>query len=129
MSGAVIERTIRNIDLAFNIDYWSWDNRMKKLYGSTSSIGGALYICPNFGNLSIPLRLEYINQNNSQINIENPNTKHIYAATVSPTWHFNENAYIRAESAYVKADGAFADEEGRIRDNRINLALELGFLF
>jgi hypothetical protein len=129
MSGAVIERTIRNIDFAFNIDYWSWDSRMKKLYGSTSSIGGALYICPNFGNLSIPLRLEYINQNNSQIIIESPTTKHIYTATVSPTWRFIENTYIRAESAYVNADGAFADEEGRVMDNRIDLALELGFLF
>jgi hypothetical protein len=127
--GAVIERTMENIDLAFNIDYWTWEDDVKGLYGSKSSIGGAIYICPNFGKLSIPVRLEYINQDKSQIYIENPNTKQIYAATASPTYHFNKNAYIRAESAYVKADGAFADKDGNIRNKKINLAVELGFLF
>jgi hypothetical protein len=129
LSGAIIERSIRNVEIAFNIDYWSWDSRMKNLYGSASSMGGAFYICPNFGNLSVPTRFEYINQDKSQVYLESLNAKHIYAATVSPTWYFDENTYIRAESAYVKADGAFADEQGKTRDNRINLAIELGFLF
>jgi hypothetical protein len=127
--GAVVERTIENIDLAFNIDYWTWDNDVNELYGSESSIGAAFYFCPNFESISIPLRLEYINQDKSQIYIESTAAKQIYAATVSPTWHFNENAYIRAESAYVKADGGFADEEGHTRDNRVTFALELGFIF
>ena len=129
LSGAIIERTIHGIDFALVIDYWRWDSSVKNLYESRSSIGGSLYICPNFGSFSIPLRLEYINQNKSQIYIESPGTKHIYTLTVSPTWHFNENTYIRAESAYVKADEAFADKDGRIRDNRINLAVEAGYVF
>jgi hypothetical protein len=129
LSGAIIERSIQNVDIAFNIDYWSWDSRMKNLYGSASSMGGAFYICPNFGNLSVPTRFEYINQDKSQVYLESLNAKHIYAATVSPTWYFDKNTYIRAESAYVKADGAFADEQGNTRDNRINLAIELGLLF
>jgi hypothetical protein len=127
--GAVIERTIKDVDLALNIDYWSWDSRMESIYGSKSSIGAAFYICPNFGNFSIPVRLEYIDQDESQIYIESADTKRIYAATLSPTWHFNENTYIRADLAYVKADGAFANQEGYPKDNRINLAFELGFLF
>jgi hypothetical protein len=127
--GVVIQRSIYDVDLGFNIDYWTWDNRVKKLYGSKSSLGGAVYICPSFGNLSIPVRVEFINQDKSQIYIENPNTKHMYAATVSPTYHFNEKTYIRAESAYIKADGAFTDKDGRSKNNRINLAFELGFLF
>ena len=127
--GAVIEHTIEDIDFAFNIDYWTWDNDVNELYGSESSIGAAFYVCPNFDRLSIPVRLEYINQDKSGIYIESRAAKQIYAATVTPTWHFNDNAYIRAESSYVKADGGFADEEGHTRDNRINLAVELGFLF
>ena len=102
---------------------------MKDLYGNTSSIGGAFYICPNFGNLSIPLRFEYINQKSSQMYIENPDTKDIYTATVSPIWHYNENTYIRSEAAYVNADDAFTDEGGRVKDNKINFAVELGFTF
>jgi hypothetical protein len=127
--GAVIERSIGNVDLAFNIDYWNWDNRTEGIYGSKSSVGAAFYICPNLGNLSIPFRLEYIAQDKSQIYIENPDTNRIYAATFSPTWHFNENAYVRAESSYVKANGAFMDKNGYTKDNRINLAIEVGFLF
>lgn len=127
--GAAIERTIEEINLAVNIDYWTWDKRGRSLYGSGSSIGVAVYISPNFGKLSIPVRLEYVNQNESQIYVESPTAKQIYAATVSPTWHFNENAYIRAESAYVKADGAFSDENGQTRDNRIHMAIELALLF
>jgi hypothetical protein len=127
--GAVIERSIGNIDLAFNIDYWSWDDHIENIYGSRSSIGAAFYICPNLGNLSIPFRLEYIAQDKSQVYIENTDTNRIYAATFSPTWHFNENMYARAEAAYVEAEGAFANEEGFPKDSRINLAFELGFLF
>ena len=126
--GAVIERSIDNIDLALNVDTWTWDNDVNELYGSESSIGAAFYICPNFGSFSIPLRLEYISQDKSEIYIERLSAKQIYAATVTPTWHFNDNAYVRMESAYVKADGAFADD-GHTKDNRINLAIELGFLF
>ena len=127
--GAVIERTIDDIDLAFNIDYWTWDDDVNGLYGSDSSIGAAFYICPNMGSFSIPVRLEYINQDTSGIYIESPSAKRIYAATVSPTWHLNDISYVRAESAYVKADGGFADEEGHTRDNRIDFAVELGFMF
>jgi hypothetical protein len=127
--GAVLERTIKNIDLAFNIDYWTWDDKVKDLYGSRSSIGGAVYISPNFGNFSLPVRLEYINQKASEIYIESAGVKKIYATTISPTWHFTDKSYIRAESAYVKADGAFADKNGNIRDNRTNIAIELGYLF
>jgi hypothetical protein len=127
--GAVIERSIEGVDMAFNIDYWTWDDRVKDMYGSRSSIGAAIYICPNFGELSIPVRLEYIDQKKSQIYIESPDVKKIYAATISPTWHFNENIYVRAESAYVKADGGFADNTGNTKNSRISLAVELGFMF
>ena len=129
LTGAIIERTINNIDFAFIIDYWRWDSSMKNLYGSSWSIGVAIYISPDFGRFSFPMRFEYIDLKNSEIYIENPDTKNIYTATVSPTWHYTENTYIRAEAAYVKAGGAFADENGNIRDNRINLAIELGFIF
>ena len=127
--GAVIQRTIQDVDLGFNIDYWYWDKNVKDFYGSKSSIGGAFYICPKFGNFSIPVRLEYINQDKSQIYIESPDVKNIYAATISPTYHFNEKTYIRVESAYVKADRAFTDKDGQRKDNKINLAVELGFIF
>jgi hypothetical protein len=127
--GASVERTIGNIDLAFNIDYWKWSEDVESLYEKDSSIGAAFYFCPNFDKFSIPIRLEYINQDKSQLYTESPDTQDIYSATVSPTWHFNDSAYIRAEAAYINGDSAFEDDSGNIKDHRFNLAVELGYLF
>ena len=129
LTGVVVERTIRNIYLAFNIDYWSWDSQMDGFYGRKSSIGGAVYVCPRFGPFSLPVRLEFIDQGKSRIYSESLATEHIYTATISPTYSFYENAYVRVESAYVNADAAFADKSGTCKNYRISLAAEVGYLF
>jgi hypothetical protein len=129
LTGAVVEYTVKNIYLAFNLDYWVWEGSMKSAHGSESSIGGAIYVCPSFGKFSIPVRLEYIDQGESEIYIESIDAKHIYTATISPTYHILDNAYLRAELSYVKADGAFADKSGNLRNERIYLSAEIGYLF
>jgi hypothetical protein len=55
--------------------------------------------------------------------------KKIYTATISPTYNFCENAYIRVESAYVNSDNAFADKNGKSENSRVCLAAEMGYLF
>jgi hypothetical protein len=129
LTGAVIERTIKNVHLAVNIDYWNRDAEKSTLYGSRSSLGGGFYIAPQFGHFLIPLRLEYIDQGESRIYIDNADAKHIFAVTISPTYWFGENAYMRVESAYVNADDAFAEKNGDIKNSRICLAAEVGYLF
>ncbi len=129
LTGMFIERTVKNVYLAVDIDYWHRNSDMSSLYKSRSSMGAAFYIDPRFGHFSIPLRLEYIDQGESRIYIDDADAKHIYAATISPTYRFGENAYIRVESAYVHADHAFADKEGNSKDSRICLAAEIGYLF
>jgi hypothetical protein len=129
LTGAVIEYTIKNVYVAFNLDYWVWDGSMKSVHSSESSIGGAIYVCPSFGKFSIPVRLEYVDQGESEIYIESIDAKHIYTATISPTYHFLDNAYLRAELSYVKADSAFADKSGNLQNERIYLAAEIGYLF
>lgn len=129
LTGAVVEYTMKNIYVAFNLDYWIWDGSMKSAHASESSIGGAIYVCPSFGKFSIPLRLEYIDQGESEIYIESINAKHVYTATISPTYHILDNAYLRAELSYVKADSAFADKSGNLENQRIYLAAEIGYLF
>jgi hypothetical protein len=129
VSGVSIEQTTGNIDLAFNLDYWKWSEDVKELYENDSSIGAAFYFCPNFNKLSIPIRLEYINQDKSQHFIESPVAIEIYTATISPTWHFNDSEYIRAEAAYINADSAFEDDSGNIKNHRFNFAVELGYIF
>ena len=129
LTGVVIESTIQGIDIALNLDYWRWDNRIIDLQGNKSSIGVAVYICPNFNNFSIPVRLEYINQDSSRIYIDTINAERISSVTVSPTWYFDEKTYVRVESVYVNADSAFIHKDGISKDNRISLAIEVGLLF
>jgi hypothetical protein len=129
LTGVSIERNVKNVYLAVDIDYWSRDADVGNLYKTRSSIGAAFYIAPRFGRFLIPLRLEYIEQGESRIYIDNVDAKHIYAATISPTCKFGENAYIRVESAYVHADHAFVDKDGNSKNSRICLAAEVGYLF
>jgi predicted porin len=129
MTGALVERTMGNLDLAFNVDYWRWDSSQQSAHDSDSSIGAAVYVTPHFGKFSIPLRLEYIDQDKSGMYIDNIDTKQIYAATLSPTYHFRDNIYVRADLGYVKADNGFTDDDGNIKDDRICFAAEVGYLF
>ncbi len=127
LTGMVIEHSIAHVDLALNVDYWKWDSRIAAPNGDDSSIGAAFYITPRFGRFSLPVRLEYIHQGQSGIYLEN--APEIYAATVSPTYHFTDRVYIRADAGFVKADKGFTDENGTLKNDRAVLATEVGYTF
>ena len=129
LTGGVIERTVGNVDLALNLDYWQWEGDMKSVHVDDDSIGGALYIVPHFGKFSIPLRLEYIDQGKSGIYLDSVDAQQIYAVTLSPTYHILDNAYVRADLGYVKADDGFTDEDGKVKGDRVCLAAEIGYIF
>jgi hypothetical protein len=61
--------------------------------------------------------------------LENPETNKIYAATITPTYRFTHESYIRFESSYAQASKGFTDKDGETKDNRLSLAAELGYLF
>ena len=129
LTGAVIERTFGRVDMALNLDYWRWQGDQKRTHESDAAIGAAVYIVPHFGRFSIPLRLEYIDQDKSGIYLDSVDARQIYAATVSPTYHLRDNIYVRADLGYVKADDGFADDDGKIKSDRICLAAEVGYQF
>jgi hypothetical protein len=129
MTGAVIERTIGTVDLGFNLDYWRWDGSLADLHADDSALGGAFYVIPKFGDFSIPLRIEYIDQGKSAFYLDNENTHEIYAVTVSPTYHFSTHAYVRADFAYVRADNGFTNSDGSLKDEQMCLAAEIGYTF
>ncbi len=129
LTGMVIERTIKTMGVGLNIDYWAWDEAMEDLYDSDTAIGGAVYVCRRFGDVSIPLRFEYIQQDESEIFIENAGTDDIFTVVITPTCHFGENAYARAEASWVLADGGFEDEDGGSEDSNVGLAVEFGVTF
>jgi Putative beta-barrel porin-2, OmpL-like. bbp2 len=129
LTGAVLERSVGNVDLGFNVDYWRWDESVADNYGDDSSIGAAFYITPHFGKFSLPMRLEYINQGKSGFFLESAQAENISSVTVSPTYHFTDNAYIRADFAYVHADDGFADSDGNLKNEQVCLAAEIGYTF
>jgi hypothetical protein len=129
LTGGVIQHSIGNVDLAFDLDYWRWEGDMRSAHGDDDSIGGAFYIVPRFGKFSVPLRLEYIDQGKSGIYLDSEDAKQIYAATLSPTYHLLDNAYVRADLGYVKADDGFIDKDGKVKSDRVCLAAEIGYTF
>lgn len=129
LTGTLIARTIGEVDLVLNLDYWHWDGNMADLHEDDSSIGGAFYVVPHFGNFSLPLRLEYIDQGKSAIYLDNENAHTIYAATLSPTYRFQSNVYLRTDIGYVRADDGFMDNNGNLKGDRICLAAEIGYTF
>lgn len=128
-TGIGIDRSFGGIDVGLNVDYWKWDGAVDGDYGDDSSLGAALYVQPVFGEFSLPLRFEYVDQGKSMIYVESEDADRIVTVTVTPTWNFNNNAYVRAEAAYVQADGAFTEEDGDVEDDTFRLAFEMGFIF
>ena len=129
LTGAVLEHSFGNVDLALNVDYWFWDDGVKDIHEDSSSIGSAFYITPHFGKFSLPLRLEYVNQGRSGIYLDTAAAKEIYAATLSPTYHIIDNAYIRADIGYARADSGFTGSSGNPKEDRFVVAAEVGYLF
>ncbi len=129
LTGALIEHTLKNVTIAFNTDYWQWAGSQQSTHGDDSAFGVAVYVTPFFCKFSLPVRLEYIDQGQSGIFLENESTHRIYAITVSPTYRLRDNAYIRADVAYVRATDGFADDDGKPKSERIAFAIELGYTF
>ncbi len=129
--GLVVEKTIGNIYMAFDADYWRWNNKWDKYDGNDQdSIGASFYISPKISDkVELPLRIEYINQGDSKIYTDSVKADNIFAITFTPTYNFSDSAYFRIEGAYIKADDSFANGNGNAKDSRYYFASEFGLKF
>ena len=144
----VLSRSFGLLDVALNVDYQWLDDKRKnaiKDSGATSiddsAYGVALYITPNLTEtLSVPIRLEYVNDGQSTDNAGNVKDEGIYgiagdsaySITITPTYKPTKNSYIRAEVGYIKMDkkyGDFLDSDGKADDHRYVYAIEAGYSF
>ncbi len=128
----VLSKSINdNLDLALNFDYQWLDKTAKQPGHDSTGYGVALYIIPKSGNLSLPLRVEYINDGSKG------KTSGIYGGvatgytfTLTPTYKPTKNTYIRSEVSYFKSDEKiFLDKSSNPKDSKTSVALEVGFLF
>ena len=129
LTGAVIEQQGDRLLVAFDLDYWHWEQGEAPNGGRRYATGGALYLVPRFGEFFLPLRLEYIDQGTSGVYLEAAEAKTITTVTLSPTYNLTEQAYLRAEAAYVHAREGFAKDDGTPKDDRLALAMEVGYRF
>ncbi len=121
----VLGYSIGNIDLGLNADYQWLDDSAKTPGQDDSAYGVAIYITPNFGNISVPVRLEYFDEGTSGIYWGGAEKG--YTATITPTYKPTENTFLRAEVAYISTDQKVF--KGGTKDNKTTLSVELGFTF
>jgi len=125
----VLSKSINdNLDVGINFDYQWLDSKAKVSGNDSKGYGVAGYIIPKFGNFSLPVRIEYVNDGSSSIYISNASKA--WTITATPTFRPTKNTYVRAEVSYVNSDEKiFIDNSGNPKDTKVSAAAEFGFLF
>ncbi len=127
----VLSTNIAGIDVALNVDYQWFDDSAKADGQDDSAYGVALYVIPQLTEtVSIPVRLEYVDEGTSDIyGVAGDNA---WSVTITPTWSPTSNTYLRAEFAYVSTDQkGFYDgpTAADAEDTRTFVGVEAGFRF
>ncbi len=125
----VLSYALAGMDVGVNLDYHWLDDSAKAPGADDTAYGVAVYLNPSLGQgVTVPVRLEYVNQGTS--GIYGGIGESAYSVTVTPTYKPTDNTYIRCELAYVSTDAnAFSDDKGNPKDNKTFLGFEAGFLF
>ncbi|WP_457623703.1 outer membrane beta-barrel protein [Persephonella sp.] len=129
----VLSYALAGTDVGLNLDYHWLDDAMKTAGKDDTAYGVALFINPAVApNVTVPVRVEYINQGTSDIYAYDGKSigESAYSVTVTPTYKPTDNTYIRCEFAYVTTDKAvFADDKGNSKDSKTFVGFEAGFMF
>lgn len=132
---------VRTIDVAFNIDFLMKADAIKNATPNTddSAVGFAIYASmPVMPKVTIPVRLEYVSDGTSDLYGLSGGTTSATAVsnsaitlTVSPTYHFSDSTFVRAELAYVSTDKKlpYVDDKGKATDSSVVLSAQAGVLF
>ncbi len=123
----IVSSEIGGIPVAANIDFHKLDNQVAVPGNDDSAMGIGLYATPSFGVVTAPVRVEYFDDGSSGIY---GGMKSGYSFTVTPTYNFTDNTFVRAEIAMISSDNKiFNDEDGTAQDSKTSAALQAGFLF
>lgn len=121
----IVSGEVAGIPVAANLDYHSYGNAAPGV--DDSGYGLALYATPLTGKFSLPVRIEYMNDGTSGA-YGGVDTATSY--TVTPTYNFTDNTFVRAEVAYVQADNKiFKDKDNVATDSRTTVAVQAGYKF
>ena len=129
---------IGSVEVAANIDYQMWADRVKNLLPSSAddnAYGIALYATMPMGaNASLPVRVEYVSDGTSGLYglgaVGASNSA--YTITITPTYNFSDSTFVRAELAYVGTDkkiSAYKDDKGVANDSNLIVGFQGGLMF
>lgn len=122
----IVSADLGGLPVAANIDYHMLENAPAAGADDTA-YGLALYVSPTMGEFSVPVRVEYLSDGTSGIYY---GVDTAYTLTVTPTYHYTENTFVRAEVSYVSSDNAvFADKDGLPEDTKTSFAVQAGYTF
>ena len=118
----VLGMSLGNLDLGLNADFHKLDDSSKTGDDDTA-YGVAVYVTPNFEQVSVPIRVEYFDSGDTRVYIDEKG----YTFTVTPTFKPSDNTFVRAELIHVATDNKIF--KGNTKDNKTTVAVELGFTF
>jgi hypothetical protein len=122
----IVSGTLGGIDTALNLDYQKLDNQVSSL--DDSAYGLALYATfPVAPMTTIPVRVEYISDGTSGL-YEGVDSG--YTFTVTPTYHYTENTFVRGELAYISASNdVFTKDDGSVTGTNTSFNVQAGVTF
>ncbi len=121
----IVSADLGGIPVAANFDYHILENA-PVAGGDDSAYGIALYATPTFDKVAVPVRVEFLSDGNSGIyGVDSATT-----LTITPTYNFSDNTFVRAELSMVSSDNKiFADDKGVAEDTKTSVAVQAGFTF
>ncbi len=121
----IVATSVAGIDVAANIDFTTLDNAAANQ--DDSALGVALYAATNVAGIDVPVRLEFLNDGTSGVymGVDSATT-----FTVTPTYRFSDNTFVRAEFSLVNSTNKiFRDENGVPQDSKTTFAIQAGYTF
>jgi len=121
----IVSTEVAGMPVAANFDYHKLEEAPAPGADDTA-YGVALYVTPTIGAVEVPVRVEFLNDGTSGVyGVDSATT-----FTITPTYHYTENSFVRAELSYVSSDNAiFKDENGVAEDTKTSFAVQAGFTF
>ena len=133
----IASHTVAGIDLAVNLDYHLLAGAAKDAASSAgtddSAFGVEFYATiPVIDKVTVPVRVGYINDGTSGIyGLGGAGySNSAVSFTVTPTYHFTDNTFVRAEVAYITTSKSyFANDKGNPTDSKTTVSVQTGILF
>jgi hypothetical protein len=126
MIDLILGYKIADMDVAFSYDRHTLTDTALGGSGKINHAESATFYVsgPTFDKITVPVRLEAFDDHDNEIY---GNTGKGHSVTVTPTWNFTDNAYIRTDFSYLKLKNKILVDGSNTVDNRFMFVLQAGY--